>query len=352
MGTLRFLLAITVVLNHSLGNYFVGAENAVQIFFILSGFLISWIIVKNKYQSKKLFYINRFLRIYPIYLVVLFVQIIVYFISKEQVLALSVIQASPFFAKCLLVISNFTILFQDLTLFLSINDSRLFFTSDFTKSDILLTYGLLNPPAWSLSLEILFYIIAPFILKRPKAIFALFLLSILIRFFLINLGIGTKDPWTYRFFPSEISMFLLGSISYYLFYKYIRFDFSKLFIRYFTRITTVIIIMYCLSYDSLPYSELSKSRVLFILIFLSLPCLFIFQSSFNFDQYLGKISYPIYICHWSIITLLSNFSIIQDLDPFSRTFVILTFTVLYSIVLFHIVDKPIDKLRIRIKIKN
>ena len=353
MGTLRFLLAITVVLNHSLGNYFVGAENAVQIFFILSGFLISYILIEKKqYQSKKRFYTNRFLRIYPIYLVVMFVQLIVYLISGQQILAQSVFEASPLVAKSLLIISNFTILFQDLTLFLSINDSRLSFTSDFTKSDILLTYGLLNPPAWSLSLEILFYLIAPFILKRPTAMFALFLFSILTRFLLIKLGIGNQDPWTYRFFPSEISMFLLGSISHYVFYKYIKFDFSSLFLSFFTKITTLLIIMYSLFYDSLPYSELSKSRILFFLISLSLPFLFKFQGLSKLDQYLGKISYPIYICHWSMISFLQNFSKVQELNPFSQTIVLLTCTLLYSLILFNFVDKPIDKLRIRVKLKN
>jgi hypothetical protein len=31
--------------------------------------------------------------------------------------------------------------------------------------------------------------------------------------YLIHLGIGTKDPWTYRFFPTELALFLIGALA-------------------------------------------------------------------------------------------------------------------------------------------
>ena len=74
MGLLRTIFALSVVFSH-LGIYtFVGARNAVQIFYIISGFLISYILVESKnYPNIKHFYFNRILRIYPIYYFVVFI---------------------------------------------------------------------------------------------------------------------------------------------------------------------------------------------------------------------------------------------------------------------------------------
>ena len=68
MGTLRTLLAIAVVLVHSYGFVMVGGRNAVQLFYMISGFLISYVLVERKvYKDTISFYINRYLRLYPIY---------------------------------------------------------------------------------------------------------------------------------------------------------------------------------------------------------------------------------------------------------------------------------------------
>lgn len=72
-GVLRTLLAIYVVLLHifsfpTLGNY------AVSFFFILSGFLMTYVMQKSysyDFSGIKLFWANRFLRLYPTYWLVL-----------------------------------------------------------------------------------------------------------------------------------------------------------------------------------------------------------------------------------------------------------------------------------------
>ncbi len=51
MGTLRTLFAISVVFSHSIGFVFVGGQNAVRLFYMISGFLISYILVEKKYYS-------------------------------------------------------------------------------------------------------------------------------------------------------------------------------------------------------------------------------------------------------------------------------------------------------------
>jgi len=68
MGTLRTLLALTVVLSNSYGHIFVGGRLAVELLYIISGFLISYVLlVANSYASIKAFYKHRILRLYPVY---------------------------------------------------------------------------------------------------------------------------------------------------------------------------------------------------------------------------------------------------------------------------------------------
>ncbi|MCF8321913.1 MAG: acyltransferase family protein [Flavobacterium sp.] len=82
MGFLRFILAISVVLAHSSSIYgfgLVGGKTAVQAFYIISGFYMT-LILNEKYignnNSYKLFITNRFLRLYPIYWIILLLTVL------------------------------------------------------------------------------------------------------------------------------------------------------------------------------------------------------------------------------------------------------------------------------------
>ena len=74
MGLIRTLLALSVVLAHvdlGTGPRLVGGVLAVQMFYLISGFLISFVLVEtSNYTSVRSFYVNRMLRLFPIYLVV------------------------------------------------------------------------------------------------------------------------------------------------------------------------------------------------------------------------------------------------------------------------------------------
>ena len=71
MGTVRTLLALAVVFAHCYGFMFTGGMLAVQIFYMISGYLMSLILLnENAYTNLKSFYINRALRLFPIYWIV------------------------------------------------------------------------------------------------------------------------------------------------------------------------------------------------------------------------------------------------------------------------------------------
>jgi peptidoglycan/LPS O-acetylase OafA/YrhL len=70
------------------------------------------------------------------------------------------------------------------------------------------------PQAWTVCVELMFYVLAPLLVRRPTWLLAsLALLSYLARAWTIRTtGVGW-DPWTYRFFPFELAHFLLGALA-------------------------------------------------------------------------------------------------------------------------------------------
>jgi peptidoglycan/LPS O-acetylase OafA/YrhL len=96
----------------------------------------------------------------------------------------------------------------------------LFFTPDFWQTAPALYTFLFVPQAWSLGLELLFYFIAPFLLRMKRSwIIAVMLASLALRLYLYNVCSLRHDPWTYRFFPTEIIFFLAGNLSYRIYKK-------------------------------------------------------------------------------------------------------------------------------------
>ena len=181
MGYLKTLLAITVIIDHSpYGKAFVGGQFAVQLFYIISGFLIAHVLRTNPaYKNPFKFYLNRSLRIYPIYFAVSIATIIyIYAVDRSIFLFYFEIPAA---AKLLLAVSNLTIFGQDWVMFSGIREGDLVFLVDFRKSIPQLWSGLLIPQAWTLGVELTFYAIAPFILRNTRLTILLLLLSCSIR---------------------------------------------------------------------------------------------------------------------------------------------------------------------------
>jgi peptidoglycan/LPS O-acetylase OafA/YrhL len=103
---------------------------------------------------------------------------------------------------------------QDLYHFLH-QDGALAFTADFWTNPHPLWRLLIMPQAWTLSLEFSFYLIAPFVVRRAFRSIALILMASLALRLLLQLWLCWHgDPWSYRFFPSELALFLLGTLGY------------------------------------------------------------------------------------------------------------------------------------------
>jgi peptidoglycan/LPS O-acetylase OafA/YrhL len=350
MGILRTIFALSVVFAHSwpAGMVFVGGRNAVQLFYMISGFLISYVLVESKvYKKISIFYINRYLRLYPIYFVVAVLGLIAKMIGDLHFF--EIYKQIPISADLLLILSNAFLFGQDWVMFSGISGDKLVFVTDFNNSDVRLYSALIAPQAWTLGIELMFYLIAPFVLPKRKLIYVLLFMSLGLRVILIKLGIGLQDPWTYRFFPTELALFLFGALAHQVlmpFYK--RVIAGRLLIA--SKVATLFLILISIFYFLIPINELYKTLFLFSIFILLLPLTFIFQNECVWDKKIGELSYPIYIGHILVIWI-SGFLLrkigVTDAYFISISCVLLSF--LFAIFLNQFIGQPFEKLRRRLK---
>ena len=318
MGTLRLLLAFGVLLQHVRGCEYsmTGGAASVQTFFIISGFLIA-MIVDVKYCKPGqlwLFYSNRALRIYSTYWVILaggaLVEIGAHFVLHRSVFDIWELNAARLgtLGKWYLVLSNLFIFGQDAALFLSLGHHHLHWTTAFWKTTPIMPTFMLIPPAWSLSLELCFYAIAPWVLRwRTRWILALISISMMIRITLWYAGLRV-DPWSYRFFPSEAGLFFAGALAYRLIYRRPQLQKPSLKVKLLQAGAYPAVALYPL-YDSSHGVFFSATKLLYLAyMVVAIPMLFRTTCEMSLDRKLGELSYPLYLCHFSIVQVLNHFS--------------------------------------------
>jgi len=307
MGLIRVLLAFSVVFAHSSWNnglVFVGGRNAVQLFYIISGFLIAHVLRTNPvYRDPMRFYANRALRIYPIYYAVALLSLAPALLTHSTFA--DFFQHAGGLAASLLGLANVTILGQDWAMFGAVHQGAMSFAIDFRQSAPPLYAGLLIPQSWTLGVELTFYLLAPFLLRKDAWIVGALLASLLVRGALFVLGIGAEDPWSYRFFPAELSLFLFGALAN-------RWGLPA-WNRYFlgraamketaSRAAVAILSILILSYFVIPLPESIKTISLMVVFVLLLPLVFMYRSNGLWDKRLGDLSYPVYIGHILVILL-------------------------------------------------
>ena len=366
MGTLRTLFAIAVVFAHCYGFLLVGGRNAVQLFYMISGFLISFVLIEQRaYLSMKSFYINRFLRLYPVYFVVALMTLATLmfgFWMGKDVDFFNIYREAPIAANSLLIFANIVLFCQDWLMFVGVESHQLVFSTDFSKSEIVLFPALLVPQAWTLGVELSFYLIAPFILREKRTMLMLLALSLCVRVYLLYIGLGEHDPWTYRFFPTELAFFLLGALSHQyispLYRKFLAFGQMQKY----ASISTYALIFFTLLYSFIPVIDIVKTIGFFILFLILMPLCFVFQSNKEWDKKIGNLSYPIYIGHLLVIYIINfifgeitpdhKILILGKLVPIDRVIFavsVVTISVGFAIFLDKTIATPVESIRRRFK---
>jgi peptidoglycan/LPS O-acetylase OafA/YrhL len=321
MGILRIYLALCVIAWHSNGFLFPtgtrinnGLE-AVQIFYIISGFYMG-MILSTKYDTAKDFYVARFLRLFPTYWLIggaIVLWSVVSGLLFHRWIALEAFvnpAQNGGVGFWLASLTNFTLFGQDWTLFF--------------RHDLQAQY-LVIPPAWSLGVEVTFYAFAPYLNRwKTRSLIALALISTAARIFAYQHLSAPIDPWSFRFFPFEIALFVFGLLSYRLYVawrKRVGTSLSSPFTggRYAGGVAVIL-------FGLLIYAEVLTgmcqrmgwqlgSFITFPAWIFMLPVLFMFFRNNPFDRYLGELSYPTYLVHHAVITTLRPLLANGKLEP-------------------------------------
>lgn len=346
MGLLRFLLALCVVVHHTpkAGISFMSGGIAVQAFYIVSGYFIA-MVLSGKYRSLRTFYVNRALRLYPIYLTVLALSAAEMYFSGANLYA-----KSRFFPVLTDPLAVFSIVFSNLTMigqewlvwFDAVRGTGslvLDVAATEAKGRIDAWKFLLVPQAWSLSLELAFYAIAPFVVKRRLWVIALIAAASLgVRICWEITGVD-YNLWVRRMFASELCLFLLGVMAFRLTPAFVAFaGEARARIIGFSSLAALVLLI---GFHARLFGVSAEGRaVLFFGLAFALPFIHHALGRSSIDRRIGDLSYPIYIVHVLVI------STIKWLAPAEMSvWLSVSGTLAAAGALYLVIDRPVDALR-------
>ena len=319
LNTLRAIAAISVLVGHvelikqSKGfpnllhlNYFLhsSGHTGVVLFFVLSGFLITYLLLKEQKETNtisfKTFYAKRILRVWPLYFLIILLSVLIF-------------QYFPSALTWLLC----------LTIFPNVSHAL-----DLTWK--------VSPQLWSIGVEEQFYLVHPFIVSKLKKWLFLFLVLFFgVYTFLPQIIICSIQPsievesfLRNFFYGSKYNCMALGGICAILQMKYSS-QLSQLFKSKFVAISCFLIPLlfwlmpfpiYLNDTIQICLTKIEVTQEVFAVLF-GILILAVANNSFlanlidlKFANYLGKISYGIYMFHWIIILL-----VIQVLGSYLKT---------------------------------
>lgn len=313
LDSLRAFAIILVLFSHTSPSIIHAGWIGVEIFFILSGYLITGSLITAKNYKK--FYLNRAARIFPALFVFLIFYLLVSIIFNIK-------------TDAFLLVSIF-----------------LFFCNWLFALDIYQTSYLTH--LWSLALEEQFYLIYPWLIiifiKKPK-----FLLGLIVFLFLYKIHMFQIEyAFSRLYYATDVraSSFVLGGLLYFIHSQKISFKhvnlllntkqflsiFSLIFIicasfmdvgrdikywLFFSNITVAILILY--AYDQKNWINILLNNKILI--------------------YIGKLSFALYLWHYPIFRYLR-----VDLELYPLMVFIIGFPIalLFSFLSYFYIEKPI-----------
>jgi len=297
MGALRLLLALSVVAGHTSAIRWLPlaqAGAAVQIFFVISGFYMA-LILNEKYigaGSYRIFIANRFVRIYSVYLVVAAATAVLALTLHTDIKLFDAQHLAEFGTRAKIFIfgSNIAIFGLDSFDFLALQDKALVLATASSAHPLHVDEMRLVPQAWSLGVELMFYLVAPFIVRQVRLLWFVGLASLALRVVLWQIGLADKI-WSYNFFPTSLALFALGGLLYHA-------QRTPLFQRWAPTLAPFAI--YATALALFTYSDL-PGLLSWALLIASVPFLFHLTKRNAFDRLVGELSYPIYLVHYFFI---------------------------------------------------
>ncbi|WP_172971812.1 acyltransferase family protein [Vibrio aquimaris] len=336
---LRAIAVLSVVLYHVGFEFIPGGFIGVDIFFVISGYLISKLVFKQVSTgdfSFGTFYLRRVRRLVPALLLVL---------------------VSCFFIEFLFYPASEFQKFTGSLVYSIIGMSNIYFWSEVGYFD---TASSLKPllHTWSLSVEEQFYLFFPIIIflaskVKIKQFFPIILISMGVGSYILNVivfsnnGLGgifesklfTEQSSAFYLMPFRVFEFLIGtSLIWVESYRIKKDSYANLIF-----FAGCFLILYSLFYlseeDIFPYYNALPSCIGSALI--------IYSSSYGFAKkvlsirglvFIGLISYSLYLIHWPLIIYWNEFSSIDN--PTLEKFLMIAISLILAILSFYFIEKP------------
>lgn len=333
MGLFRIFLSVSVLISHTtpiFGIHLLPGPTAVWVFFIISGFYMQ-MIFNVKYVSAILFYQNRFLRLYPIFILATIFSLCISGLPKVTEFGLQ--------TRIVSLMPNFTMIGADLLFLFHYGPiSGWHFTfgypgpwAEYDGEPVRrISQSLLLKPVWSIGLEIWFYFFVPALSKLPfPGIMIVAAASFLLRILMEHQYPGI----TYFFFPANLGFFCLGMMSYKFYQEFLANQFSW---KSSAAISVAALIIFLLGEWISGVGD--DTGMFFALVAIIIPFVFHATKDFRFDRHLGDLSYPMYLFHAPVISLL-----VMWFAPTGLTVLITTFILSALSVVF--IENPVDRWR-------
>lgn len=344
---LRAIAVISVIIYHLNENWLSGGFLGVDIFFVISGFLITGIIITEIQQnsfSLKQFYTRRIKRIYPAFI--------------------TVMALVSFIASVIFIYNDFNKLRKTIELAIA-------FLSNFYLG---LTQGYFDLSAnenpvlhiWSLAVEEQYYLIFPLILilayKKFREIKVLFIITLILFFILLATSFVSANfykevlhqPNIYYLSNLRFPELLVGSLLAIYHNLSNKVQLSKQ-VNNILAILSTLLLFSCLF--------LMNNNIAFIPgITLILPCIFTALIIHTTSQnnivklclsnkaivFIGKISYSLYLYHWIFIAFAYYITGEKQINNQSIAIVIVL-TIIFSVLSYYLIEQPIRKSKLNFK---
>lgn len=332
-----------------------GGPLAVQAFFIISGFYMA-LVLNERYDRPELnraFYLSRTLRIYSLYALFLVLTFSVY-VGMQRAGGTSPLwpyldDTVSWSEKLGMGLLNLTIVGQDVSQFVAISGGHFVWSAaPFDPVGQEAYRFLMLPVSWSLALEIYFYALAPFIVRRPAwQIAALMAASLLARIAAAATGI-VADPFSYRFFPFELAMFLAGALA----YKAWAAD-PQRWKQWSWRLLVPALAIVLLAYPWL-LGDWPETRFFtpvrvgtLTLLALALPAVHGITRNSRLDRAVGELSYPVYLSHELIYGVVPKVGLFAT-SKTAHALTVLVITIAVSWLAIRFIDGPVTAYRRRL----
>lgn len=310
----------------------------VDLFFVLSGFLITGILIDTKRNNNFLitFFFKRALRIFPLY----YLSLLIFFV----VLSLPEInEANKYLDK-----RHFEDIFYYLTYTQNIN----FSFNGWGITDIL-------NPFWSLAIEEQFYLVWPLVILLTKNNKLLFISIPIIAISLITRNLSPDNPFSYVFTLARFDSLAIGSIAAFLIRRDVKFLNKYVLPIFIISICVLAVVVFITKSVSIMNPHFIRYGYTLFDILFACIIIFIFDKAHigklskmcfdtSFLRFFGRYSYGIYVYHWLLYRGVYNY--LELKYSLNKIYIIpfLIFVILVSMLSYHLYEKRFLKYKSKI----